>query len=135
MNSCSCLIGFSYDFKILKLISSFVLLIIDIFSVIYFYFKIFRKRVYNRRTHAVQTAGNLVSAAAEFTSRVKNGKYNLNRRESGLSLNTRRNTSSVIFYGYRVILVYGNSYFLAISRQSLVNRVINNLIDKMVKSS
>lgn len=41
------------------------------------------KSVYNRCAYAVQTAGYLVSAAAELAARMQDRKYDLNRRKSG----------------------------------------------------
>ncbi len=65
--------------------------------------KPFGKRINDRRTYAVQTSRNLITAAAEFTACVKNGKNNRNRRETFLLVNAYGNSSSVILYGNYVI--------------------------------
>ena len=72
----------------------------NVFAVAYFYFKMFRKCVYNRRTDTVQTARYLVSAATEFTAGVKNCKYNFDCRNTLLWVNTDRNTTTVICDGH-----------------------------------
>ena len=54
------------------------------------------KSIYNRCAYAVQTAGYLVSAAAELAARMQDRKYDLNRRKSGFFLSINRDTTTVI---------------------------------------
>ena len=54
------------------------------------------KSVNDRRTDAVQTAGNLVTAAAELTACVQNGENNRQCRYSHLFMHGNGNTTSVI---------------------------------------
>ena len=54
----------------------------------------------------MQSAGNLVSPAAEFTAGMQDRKYNLNRRNTGFLLNVYRNTAAVVLYRDRIILIY-----------------------------
>ena len=46
----------------------------------------------------MQTAGYLVSAAAELAARMQDRKYDLNRRKSGFFLSINRDTTTVILY-------------------------------------
>ena len=94
-----------------------------------------RKRVYDGCTNSVKTAGDLISAAAEFTARVENGINHLGSRNTLLRVNTCGDTSTVILYGNAVIVVYSNGYFIAVSCKSLVYGVIHDFVYKVMESA
>ena len=64
----------------------------------YLNLKPFRKRINNGRSDTVQASRNLISASAEFTACVENGKNDRNGRKSLFLVDTNRNASSVISY-------------------------------------
>ena len=66
--------------------------------------KILRKRVNYRRTNAVKSARNLVSAVAELTAGMENCVHNLNRRDTHFRVNTYGDTASVVGYADNVSL-------------------------------
>ena len=83
----------------------------------------------------MQTAGYLVSAAAELTARMKDGKYNLNRRLFCLFLNTYRNTSAIINNRDRIIFVDRHIDLCTKAGQSFIDRIIHDLIDQVMQTS
>ena len=67
---------------------------------LYHYFHVFRKGIHYGRSHAVKSAGNLISATAELSSGMKNRVYHFHRRSSRLVIDIYGNTSSVVRYRY-----------------------------------
>ena len=83
----------------------------------------------------MQTTGYLISAATKLSACVKNSKHHLYCRFIGLVINADRNTSSIINYGNRIIFFNCHINFCAITCQSLIDRVIHNLIYQMMKTT
>ena len=79
------------------------------------------KCVYNRRTYAMQTARNLVTASAEFSAGVENCEYNRYGRESCFAVDTDRNTTAVIGYSDYIALFDDNINFCTITCKCFVN--------------
>ena len=94
----------------------------------------FRQRVNNRSADAVQTAGYLISAAAELTACVQYRINNGRRRNTLLWVNARRDTASVIGNSDYVALEYLDIYLRTVACKSLVDSIVNYLINKVVKS-
>ena len=99
-----------------------------------FDFEFFGKRIYDGRADTVQTARDLISAAAEFSARVQNCKYNLNRRYAFLGVNTDRNTTAVIGYRYGIVGIYVDLDFGTVAGKRLIYGVVHNFINKMVQT-
>ena len=95
----------------------------------------FGKRIYDRRTDAVQTAGNFVAVSAEFTAGVQYRKDDLQRRNAHFRVNTRRDAASVVFYRDRIVLVDRNNDLVAYARKSFVDRVVHDFIDQMMQTA
>ena len=69
----------------------------------------------------MQTARNLVTAAAELTACVENSEYNRNGRKSCFAVNADGNTTSVIgYFDYVAVLDYDVD-FGAVACKSLVD--------------
>ena len=85
-------------------------------------------------THAMQTAGNLVAAAAEFAAGMKHGVNNFQSRTTGLGLDVHRDAASVIGDGDGVPGVNGNGDVLAVPGQCFVNGIVHNFIDQMMQT-
>ena len=100
-----------------------------------FHLKPFGKSVDDRCAYAVQTAGYLVSAAAELAARMKDGKYNLHRRKSRFLLDIHRDSAAVIHDRDGIIRIHRNLYRITETGQRLVHCIIHNLIDQMMESS
>ena len=100
-----------------------------------FNLKPLRESVNNRRADTVKTAGNLITLAAKLSARVKNGIYDLKCRKTELFVHTRWYSASVIHNRYTVILININLYTAAITGKCLVDRVINNLVNEVVKTA
>ncbi len=90
--------------------------------------------VYDRRAHAMQAAGNLISAAAEFSSCVQDGEYDFDCREARLFLDIDRYAASVILYGDGVVFIDLNLYLIAKAGQRLVHRIVYDLVYKMMEA-
>ena len=101
--------------------SSFITLEVNIFAVTNLDFEPLGKCVYNRRTYAVQTARNLVTASAEFSAGVENCEYNRYSRESCFAVDTDRNTTSVVGYSDDVAVLDYDVDFGAVACKSLVD--------------
>ena len=74
-------------------------------------------------------------SSAELSSRMKNGKYHLHRRNSGLMIDSYGNTPAVIYNSDGIILVDGHINIFTIACQSFIYGIVHNLIYQMMKSS
>ena len=95
-NCGTCLIRFADYVEGSNRFSSFVALTIDVFAVANYYFKVFTQRVNYRRTYAVKSTCNLVSAVAEFTACMQYGINNLDGRDAHFRVHSYGDTASVI---------------------------------------
>ena len=109
------------DFQFIADFSSFISLFIYLSFMIDLHFQPFGEGIYNRCTYTVETAGYFVSSAAEFSAGMKHSKYDFHCRKSCLMVDSHRNTSSVVAYGNRTVLVDINLYFITVSRQCLIH--------------
>ena len=77
---------------------------VDVLAVINGKLEPLGKRIYNRRTNAVKSARNLVSAAAEFSARVEDGVNNGSRTYALLGMYAGGDSTSVVGDFYNVAL-------------------------------
>ena len=91
-----------------------------------------RKSVDDTGTHAVEAAGDLITAAAELTACVQHCKDHLKGRATRLLLNVHGDTTAIVADGNAVALIDGDGDLGTVARQRLINGVIHNLVDKMV---
>ena len=96
-----------------------------------------RKRVGTRNANTVQTARSLVTAslAAKLTARVKNRHDDLKRRNAHLLVLINRNAAPVVLNSRGAILEQRHRDVVAVTGESLVNRVVDNLSEKLVKTA
>ena len=113
----------------------FISLFVHFSILTYFYLKPVRESIYNRCTHTMKSAGNLVSSTAEFSACMENGKYHFNCRNSCFMVDTYRYTSSVISDSNGIISIYTYINSITKSCQSFINRIVNNFIDKVMKTT
>ena len=88
----------------------------------------------HRRAHAVQAAGDLVAAAAEFTAGVEHRVNHFQGRPSGLRLDIHGNAAAIIGDGDGITGVDGDGNMLTVPGQRLINGVVHDLIHQMVQS-
>ena len=82
----------------------------------------------------MQTAADLVRAFVKLAAGVQHGHNNLKSRLVQLLVLVYRNTTTVVLYGYRLVLVDGNLDVRAIACHSLVDRVVHCLVYEVVKT-
>ena len=80
----------------LDITDSFVSLIINFALFVNAYFQPFRKRINYRCTYTMKSTGYFISSTAKFTAGMKNGKYYLYRRDTGLLIDSNRNSTTII---------------------------------------
>ena len=86
------------------------------------------------RAHAVQAAGDLITAAAELAAGVEHGIHDLQSRTSGLGLDVHGDTTAVVGDGDGVAGIDGHGNMLTVSGQRFVNGVVHDLIDEVVQT-
>ena len=82
----------------------------------------------------MQAAGDLVSSAAEFASRMELGKDQVHRVSSCLVVDADRDPSSVVFHRHAAVFVDGHFDLRAVTGQRFIHGIVHDLIDQMVKS-
>ena len=102
---------------------------------IYFHFQPFGERVDDGKPHAVQAAGDLVSAAAEFAARVQFGQNELDRGDPLFVMDARGDAAAVVQHGAGAVLVDGNADGVAVAGQSLVDGVVDDLLHKVMQAA
>ena len=111
-----------------------IALLIDVAVLIDPYLQPFGKCIYNGSTHTVESSGHLISTVSELSSCMKDGKYHLYRRLSGLFLDIHGDTAAVVLYGDGIVLVDGHCDGIAETGQSLIHAIVDDLIYHMMKA-
>ncbi len=96
--------------------------------------QVLAQRVYHGYADPVETAGNFVGRIVEFSARMKlrhNDRYG---REVFLFVHVHRNAAPVVVHGDRAVQVNLHSNVVAVARESFVDAVVNNLVDKMMQT-
>ena len=128
-------VGLADDLELVHDLAAFIALEVDVLAVANLDLQPLGQRVDDRRAHAVQTAGNLVAAAAELAAGVQDGKDDRDRRQTGLAVDADRDASAVVGHANDVALFYHNVNFGAVACQRLVDGVIDDLIHQMVQTA
>ena len=97
-------------------------------------FQPFGQSIYNRGADAVKTAGNLITAAAEFTAGMEHCKYHFQGRFSGLRLNACGDASAVVLNGDDITLTNLHLNVITVTRHGLVDGIVHDLIHQVVKT-
>ena len=82
----------------------------------------------------MESAGDLIGSAVELSTCVEVTECNLKGRDPLCWMDVYRDASTVVLNGDVVSLVYCDLDGVAVSGHGLINGVVNNLIDQMVKS-
>ena len=97
-------------------------------------FERFRQRVDDRNTHAVQAARHLIGILVELTAGMELGHDDLGRRDLLFLMDIDRDAAAVVGNGNGIVGVERDGHQVCIPAQSLVDRVIDDLIDHMVQA-
>ena len=133
-NGSTFFVGITDNFKVAFGNSAFKALFINVLAVFDFNFKPFGKGVYYRSAYAMKTAGYFISGTAEFTARMKNGENNGYCRDSEFCVDTDGDSSAVIRYTNKVSGKDFNIDIGAITRKGFVDCVVDNFINKVMKT-
>ena len=99
------------------------------------HFQPFGKGVDDRKPDAVQTAGNFISAAAEFTAGVQFGQNDFHRRNFFGVVDIGRDAAPVIRNGAGSVFVDGHGNGVAIAGKGFVDRVVYDFVNQVVQSA
>ena len=92
------------------------------------------ERIDDGDTDTVQAARHLVALAAELAARVQDGQDHLNRRLAAL-MHIDGDTSPIVDDSDAVIPFDRHVNMVTIASQSLVDRVVDHLVDEMVQAA
>ncbi len=84
--------------------------------------------------HAVEAAGDLVSATAELAAGVEHGIHHFQSGPSRLGLDVHGDAAAVVHHGDGVAVVDLHQNVGAVARQGLVDGVVHDLVDQVVQS-
>src|ERR1700761_1422662 len=83
----------------------------------------------------MQTTGDLVGTVIELTAGVQDGHDDLGRGATFLGVNIHRYSTAVVGHGDGLVGVNGHDDAIAMTGQRLVNCVIHNLKNHVVKAA
>ena len=135
VDGCACTIRRADDFQVVEGFPALVLLLIELAVLVDVHAQVFRKRVDHRRAHAVQAAGNLVAAAAEFAAGVQHGEADLDRRTTHLGVDADGEAAAVVLHGYGAILMQRDNDVVAKTGQRLVHGVVHDFVNEVVQAA
>ena len=127
--------GLADDLELVHDFAAFIALEIDVLAVADLDLEPLGESVDDRSANAVETARNLVSAAAEFAARVEDGKDDRDRGKSRLAVDANGDAASVVGDADDVARLNHDVDLGAVARERLVDRVVDNFIDQMVQAA
>ena len=101
---------------------------------LHLYVHFFGQGVDDRYADAVQTAGDRVAAAAEFTAGVEHRQHDFDRGTTGF-MHVDRNAAAVIDHGHAVIRMNRDFNMSTETGQRFVDGVIYHFIHQMVQTA
>ena len=110
-----------------------VLLIVGPAVALDFQLQPFGKRIHHRHAHAVETAGDLVIRVVEFPAGMELRHHQLGGGALLGGMLADRNAAAVVLDRHRAVEVNGDVHAVAIARERLVDRVVDDLVDHVVK--
>ena len=94
-----------------------------------------RQRVDHGDTHAVQTAGNRVTAAAELAAGMQLGHHRFDTGDAFARHDVDRDASTVVDHPDAVVRQDGHFDMGGEAGESLIHRVVDNFVDQMMQAS
>ena len=82
----------------------------------------------------MEAAGNLVIAAVELPARVEHGENHLESGQACFFLDAHRDAPAVIDNRNGIVFINGYINCITVAGQSLIHRIIDNLIYKVMES-
>ena len=122
------------DLELGRILASEVFLLVDPAVSSDLYDHVCGQRVNYRSTYSVESAGYLVSSAAELTAGVQLCVDDLNSRDSHLRMDVYRHSTSVVLDGDRVVFFDSYLYMFTKSCQRFIDRVVHDLVYEMMES-
>jgi hypothetical protein len=86
-------------------------------------------------TPAVQAAGGLIDAFVEFSAEFEHGHHALERGDFQIGVGFHGYPAAVVFDADRAVVVDRHGDFAGKARHHLVDRVVDDLVDQVVKSA
>ncbi len=94
--------------------------------------QVFGQRVYDRDADTMQPAGMLVSLVVELSAGVQARQDQLDAADLLLGMNINRHAAAVVLHLQRTVLEHRDVDVLAVSRQRLVDAVVDDLVRQVV---
>src|SRR5690606_34774793 len=92
------------------------------------------ERIDHRDANTVQTARDLVGVLVELTAGMELGHDDLGGRNALFLVDAGRDAATIVVDRHRTIGIERDGYQVGVTGQSLVNRVIDHLIDHVVQA-
>ena len=128
------MVGLAHHLHLLGDLSPGKLHLIDLAVLVDLDLQPLRKGIYYAGAYTVQTAGDLVAAAAELTTGVEDGEDDLQSGTAGLGLDVHGDTAAVVGDGDGVAGIDGDGDVGAVAGKGLVDGVIHNFVHQVMKS-
>ncbi len=112
----------------------FVALLPDRAIALNFEFQEVRKRVDDGNADAVQSAGNLVAVAIEFSAGVQHGEHNFRRGALFRGVHVHRNAAAIVHHGHGIVGVHRDVHFVREARHRFVDGVVHHFPHQVVQA-
>ena len=125
---------FAGDFQLGLRLAAFVGLFPDFAVAPDFQFQFVGQRVHHGDAHAVQSAGNFVRFAVEFSAGVQHGHHDFRGGLFLRRMHVHGNAAAVVGHRDAVVLVHLDVDFVAIARERFVDRVVHHFPDQVMQA-
>ena len=105
---------------------------VGVAAALHFDFERGRQRVHHGHSHAVQTAGELVLIVVEFAAGMQPREDEFDAGHAMLRVDVHRHAAAVVLHFDAAVAVQPDVDALRVSRQRLVNAVVDNFLHQMI---
>ena len=133
-DSSTCIFCIANDLDWSSRLTKSIFLTVDMTLTVDLCTKIIREGVDTGNTDTMKTTRNLIGILVELTARMQHGHYNLKSRTMLFRVHIDRDTTSVIYNLYGIVLKNEDLDIICITCKCLVDTVINDLTYKVVKT-
>ncbi len=113
--------------------AALVFLLIDVPAAADFHLAPFGEEIDHGYAHAVQTAGRLIGAFAEFAAELEHRHHALQRGDAQIGVDFDRNAAAVIFDRARAVVVDRDRDLLGVAGHGLVDRIVDHFVYQVVQ--
>src|SRR5258708_18906738 len=131
---CAGFAGFAGLLELIGRLPFFVALLRNGAIALNFEFEKVGKSVDDRDTDAVETAGNFVGVAVEFSACVENGKHNFGGGALFRGMHVNGNAAAVVEHGDGIVGVNRDVDFFGVTGHRFIYGVVNNFPDPAMKT-